>query len=462
VSWDAPAGSGTVTSIATAGGIAGGPITGSGTISLDEIATASVLGNVSGSDATPGATSVSALLDAALGSGRGQIIYRGAAGWAALGPGTSGYFLQTRGSGADPTWGNVKGGGGAAVAPSLWNEACDLATTAALPACTYANGSAGVGATLTATANGALAVDGLMVVGGDRVLVKDQASLQHNGAYVVTATGSGAAPFVLTRAADYDQASTEIIQGSAFPITAGDTLDSTAWVLITGGTITVGTTPLEFEALTATMPICGPGQVLGNPLSVDAPAVPMDPAGGGGGGGAAGHPGYASGFYYNRRVSEITQNAAVTTTRIYATPIEIGAAVTISAVQVNVTVGSASGAVQIGIYNNANGRPSTLLRYCGSASTVSTGATDIAVSQALAADWYWLALIVNQACNFASSHADDAILSNLIGHAGITNSQTGAMYVYSTVAFSAGSMPGTFVVDGIGLTQSPIIAIKIA
>jgi len=283
LSWGNPAGAGTVTSIATASGITGGPITGSGTISLEQIATARVLANVSGGTAAPSATSVSALLDSALGSGRGQIIYRGAAGWAALGPGTSGYFLQTRGSGADPTWGNVKGGGGAAVPPSLWNEACDLATTAALPACTYANGSAGVGATLTATSNGALAVDGLMVVAADRVLVKDQANLAHNGAYVVTATGSGAAPFVLTRAADYDQASTEIIQGSAFPITAGDTLDSTAWVLITGGTITVGTTSLEFEALTATMPICEPGQVLGNPLSIPAPAVPMDPVGGGGG-----------------------------------------------------------------------------------------------------------------------------------------------------------------------------------
>lgn len=281
LTWGNPAGAGTVTSIATSGGIAGGPITGSGTLSLAAVATGSLLANVSGGSASPTATSLSALLDNALGSGRGQVIYRGASGWAALSPGTNGYFLQTNGSGADPAWATVKGGGGAATAPTLWHAACDYATTAALPAATYANGSAGVGATLTATGNGALSVDGSTVAAGNRILVKDQAALLQNGCYVVTATGSGAAAFVLTRAADYDQPA-EVAQGSAFPITSGTANDGTAWVLITGGTITIGTTPLEFQGLSATMPVCQPGEVLGNPLSIPAPAVPMTPSGGAG------------------------------------------------------------------------------------------------------------------------------------------------------------------------------------
>ena len=37
-------------------------------------------------------------------STRGTILYRGAAGWAGLGPGTSGYFLTTSGVGTDPSW----------------------------------------------------------------------------------------------------------------------------------------------------------------------------------------------------------------------------------------------------------------------------------------------------------------------------------------------------------------------
>jgi hypothetical protein len=52
------------------------------------------------------------------------------------------------------------------------------ATTAALPANTYANGTSGVGATLTANANAALVVDGYTVLAGDRVLVKNEAAAQ--------------------------------------------------------------------------------------------------------------------------------------------------------------------------------------------------------------------------------------------------------------------------------------------
>lgn len=35
---------------------------------------------------------------------RGSVLFRGAADWQALAPGTSGHFLKTLGAGADPTW----------------------------------------------------------------------------------------------------------------------------------------------------------------------------------------------------------------------------------------------------------------------------------------------------------------------------------------------------------------------
>jgi hypothetical protein len=283
VSWSSPAGSGTVTSVGTGAGLTGGPITGSGTVMLANVADASILANLAGSSAAPIANTLSAILDHVLGGNRGNIVYRGAASWLALPPGANGTFLQTRGVGADPTWAAVKGGaGGTGTSVTIWNLSCDLATAAALPACTYANGTAGVGATLTASANGALSVDGEAVDVADRILVKDQSNLAHNGIYTVTAAGSGAAPFVLTRATDFD-ATAEILEGSSVAVTTGDANHGTAWVQITGATVTVGTTSIEFDAIAAVMPICAPGQVLGNPLAVPAPAVPMDPVDGGGG-----------------------------------------------------------------------------------------------------------------------------------------------------------------------------------
>lgn len=80
-------------------------------------------------------------------------------------------------------------------------------TTAALPALTYANGTSGVGATLTATANGALAAqDGITPAANDLILVAHQASAFQNGLYVVTQVGDGSHPFILTRDIRFDEA----------------------------------------------------------------------------------------------------------------------------------------------------------------------------------------------------------------------------------------------------------------
>ena len=87
-----------------------------------------------------------------------------------------------------------------------------IATTAALPDVTYANGSSGVGATLTADAAAVWTIDGQALVAGKRILVKDQAAPVQNGIYTVTTVGTGSVAAVLTRATDYDL-NTEIVDG---------------------------------------------------------------------------------------------------------------------------------------------------------------------------------------------------------------------------------------------------------
>lgn len=47
---------------------------------------------------------LSVAMDAAFGSTRGSIVLRGASGWVNLSPGTSGYYLQSNGAGADPAY----------------------------------------------------------------------------------------------------------------------------------------------------------------------------------------------------------------------------------------------------------------------------------------------------------------------------------------------------------------------
>lgn len=129
-----------------------------------------------------------------------------------------------------------------------------LATTQALPACTYANGSSGVGATLTCNANSALTtalIDGTStytLTSGDRVLVKNQATTLQNGIYTVTSLGSGSTPWVLTRATDFNTAASGPgkVSSGAFTFVETGANVTTQWIMSTAGTIVMGTTGLVF------------------------------------------------------------------------------------------------------------------------------------------------------------------------------------------------------------------------
>ena len=90
------------------------------------------------------------------------------------------------------------------IAGLSWKESVRVATDDALPSATYNNGTSGVGATLTASADGALSVDGQALSSNDRILVKNQSLGQQNGLYVVTNPGGASAAFVLTRSSDAD------------------------------------------------------------------------------------------------------------------------------------------------------------------------------------------------------------------------------------------------------------------
>jgi hypothetical protein len=104
----------------------------------------------------------------------------------------------------------------------------------------YANG------VLTATANGALSIDGLNDFSqGERVLVKDQTTGSQNGIYVVTTVGDAGNPFVLTRASDFDT-DAEVTPGAFCFIEEGTVNSDSGFVLATDAPITLDTTALSF------------------------------------------------------------------------------------------------------------------------------------------------------------------------------------------------------------------------
>jgi len=122
------------------------------------------------------------------------------------------------------------------------------ASAGPLSSYTYNNGTAGVGATITANSPGALILDGVTVSNGNRVLIKNETAgnAPYNGIYIVTVAGDGSTAFVLTRTADFDNSPTGEVAGAFVFIQQGSTLADTGFVCITDEPVVMGTTPLTF------------------------------------------------------------------------------------------------------------------------------------------------------------------------------------------------------------------------
>ncbi len=157
-----------------------------------------------------------------------------------------------------------------AVLGQDFKEAVKYATTAALPSIVYANGSSGVGATLTGVALAAISVDGASPSVADRILVKNQASTFQNGIYTVTATGSGIAVFVLTRATDFDQ-STDIKTGDSAFVTVGTANSTTTWAVNSADSPVMGTDAITFAQ------VAGQGSfTAGNGIAITGNSIAID------------------------------------------------------------------------------------------------------------------------------------------------------------------------------------------
>lgn len=116
---------------------------------------------------------------------------------------------------------------------------------------TYANGTAGAGATLTQDVPGDGAfgsLDGVSISQDDRVLIKDQTAGAENGIYELTEPGDGASTaWVLTRVVDADVASE--LDGATTKTQQGTT-QADKWYHQTASNLTIGTTSLTWSDLT--------------------------------------------------------------------------------------------------------------------------------------------------------------------------------------------------------------------
>lgn len=160
------------------------------------------------------------------------------------------------------------------VSNQTYHTAVAAASTTSFTA-TYNNGTSGVGATLTnANTQVAFSVDGYTASLNDRILIKNQASGSQNGIYTVTTLGSGSTNWVLTRATDFNTVGTGpnfIETGASTFVSGGSVNGSTSWNMNTSGSITVGTTSLNWTQISssASVTVTSPLQKTGSVISLN-------------------------------------------------------------------------------------------------------------------------------------------------------------------------------------------------
>ena len=154
-----------------------------------------------------------------------------------------------------------------------WHTAATVATSGVLPSSTYANGTTdangglGIGATLTATANAALAIDSVTVSNGNRVLIKNQADAKQNGIYIVTDKGSASTKWILTRATDSDNhVIDEVSAGDAVYVIYGSVNANQSFVATMTGSGTNGLVLIGTDNITWTQFSGASSFVAGNGL----------------------------------------------------------------------------------------------------------------------------------------------------------------------------------------------------
>lgn len=157
----------------------------------------------------------------------------------------NGFKVQNLADGTNPQDAVTKAQLDAAVQGWKWKDPVRAATTANI------------------TLSGAQTIDGVSVIAGDRVLVKDQSTGSANGIYLAA---SGA----WSRATDFD-ASSELVGGTVF-VSEGTANGNSQWLMTTDAPITLGSTALVWTQVGA-----GTSYSSGNGIDISAGVISVDP-----------------------------------------------------------------------------------------------------------------------------------------------------------------------------------------
>jgi hypothetical protein len=167
------------------------------------------------------------------------------------------------------------------------------------------------------------------------------------------------------------------------------------------------------------------------------------------------HPGVTTGDYI-LPVGCVAQvnNGTTLAGEIDYLPVCVGESVTIDRLAIHVNAGSPGTNCRIAIYDNANGRPNSLIGESGIITTTVGGLKTYTLSQALEPGWYWVASQVNAATATFKRCASTETLAVI----GATVLSTRYNCYYETHVY--GAFPATASITGVRSRNVPIVGLR--
>jgi hypothetical protein len=162
------------------------------------------------------------------------------------------------------------------------------------------------------------------------------------------------------------------------------------------------------------------------------------------GGSTAWHPGFAAGQFYTSPLFNGVTPVNLLNNKLYALPFYVPVATTFTKISVVITTSDAGKLIELGIYANSNGQPTTLEYDAGNVSTSATGDISLTgLTLALTAGWHWLAMATNSVFVVAvnGTFSTSSIIGTLLGFQTTNSITTGITGAWT---FVAGALPGTF------------------
>ena len=165
--------------------------------------------------------------------------------------------------------------------------------------------------------------------------------------------------------------------------------------------------------------------------------------------------GFGVARYYSQPNASASANAGIIANTLLAVLFVASKTKTFDRIGINVAT-AVAGNIRLGLYNMANGYPTTLLLDAGTVSTATTGVKEIVISQNLNAGLYALAMVADATPTLSGGTNHIGISSMLFGAPGGSNDPTMA-YTY---VFTYAALPANYAAGASGSSVFPRIFLR--